>query len=94
MKLEFDMLITTYLTLWIRNLGREKKKHFLSNISFLDEFSASTVVSMEMAKNGNLQLLFVLFFEMDIVGYGLSLLLFYYFYFILFFNFRRCIKST
>ena len=26
-KLEFDMLITTYLTLWIRNLGREKKTH-------------------------------------------------------------------
>ena len=49
-------------------------------MSFLDEFSASTVVSMEMAKNGNLQLLFVLFFEMDIVGYGLSLLLFYCFY--------------
>ena len=42
----------TYLTLWIRNLGREKKKpQFLFTISFLDRFSASTVVSMEMAKN-------------------------------------------
>ena len=29
----------------------KKKTHCLSNISFLDRFSASTVVSMEMAKN-------------------------------------------
>ena len=29
----------------------KKKTHFLSNMSFLDQFSASTVVSMEMAKN-------------------------------------------
>ena len=31
--------------------SREKKTQFLSIISFLDRFSASTVVSMEMAKN-------------------------------------------
>ena len=30
---------------------KKKKTHFLSNISFLDRFSASTVISMEMAKN-------------------------------------------
>ena len=30
---------------------RSEKTHFLSNVSFLDRFSTSTVISMEMAKN-------------------------------------------
>ena len=49
--------------------SREKKRQFLSNVSFLDWFSASTVVSMEWLKmKSSVIVCFV--FEMEVVGYA------------------------
>ena len=63
-----------------------KKTHFLSNISFLDRFSASTVISIEMAKNETFSYCLFCFWNgncwlrWDLFINGLSFVLFLFFF--------------
>ena len=52
LELQWSLRLICYIFNSLNTEFRSRKKtHFLSNISFLDGFSVSTVISMEMAKN-------------------------------------------
>ena len=52
LELQWSLRLICYIFNPLNTEFRSRKKtHFLSNISFLDRFSASTVISIEMAKN-------------------------------------------
>ena len=52
LELQWSLRLICYIFNPLNTEFRSRKKtHFLSNISFLDGFSVSTVISMEMAKN-------------------------------------------
>ena len=88
-KLEFDILNYYYIVNPLDTEVRSRKKtHFLANVSFLDPFSASTEVSMEMAKNEIFSYCLFCFLKWTLL---VMVCLFYFYYF---FNFRRWIKST